>query len=99
MAKHAPFITVMVPGMVKIITKDERSFLYATSGGTVEVNSNRITMLAESIIPKEEINVSQAQSEKTDAENQLHAKMPGIDKEALLLKLNTAKAKLSVAGM
>jgi F0F1-type ATP synthase epsilon subunit len=29
-------------------------FLYATSGGTVEVHENKITMLAEDIIPKEE---------------------------------------------
>lgn len=94
--KHAPLITIMVPGKVKIVTKDERSFLYATSGGTVEVHENKITMLAEEIIPKEDIDATEAESEKKEAENLLMAKEPGIDKEEVLHKLNTAKAKLNV---
>ncbi|HEY3250885.1 MAG TPA: ATP synthase F1 subunit epsilon [Ignavibacteria bacterium] len=96
--KHAPYITIMVPGKVKINTKDNRSLLFATSGGTVEVHQNKITMLAESIIPKEEINTQEAETEKKEAEQLLQKKEPGIDKNAALQRLNTAKAKLKVAS-
>ena len=98
LAKHAPYITIMVPGKVKIVTKEERELLFATSGGTVEVHSNKITMLAESIVPREEISIEEAESEKSQAENELQMKEPGMDKEALTHKLNTAKAKLNVAS-
>ena len=94
--KHAPYITLMVPGKVKIITKDERQLLFATSGGTVEVHANKITMLAESIIPREEIDTAEAERERSEAEKQLQLKEPGTDKEAVMHKLKTAKAKLNV---
>lgn len=97
--KHAPFITTLLPGTVKIVTKDNRSLLYALSGGTVEVHKNIITMLAESIIPKDEIDTAEAEKEKSEAERLLSLKEPGLDKEAVLHRLNTAKAKLKVALM
>jgi len=96
--RHAPYITIMVPGKVKIATKDNRSLLFATSGGTVEVHQNKITMLADSIIPKDDINVQEAETEKKEAEQLLSTKEPGIDKEAALSMLKTAKATLKVAN-
>lgn len=97
--RHAPYITTLLPGKVKIVTKDNRSLLYALSGGTVEVHNNNITMLAESIIPKDDIDTAEAEREKTEAERLLSLKEPGLDKEAVLLRLNTAKAKLKVVSL
>jgi F-type H+-transporting ATPase subunit epsilon len=96
--RHAPFITTLLPGKVKIVTKDNRTLLYALSGGTVEVHKSNITMLAESIIPKEDIDTAEAEMEKSEAERLLSLKQPGLDKEAVLHRLNTAKAKLKVAS-
>jgi F-type H+-transporting ATPase subunit epsilon len=95
--RHAPLITTLLPGKVKIVTQDNRTLLYALSGGTVEVHKSNITMLAESIIPKEDIDTAQAEMEKSEAERLLSLKEPGLDKEAVLHRLNTAKAKLKVA--
>jgi F-type H+-transporting ATPase subunit epsilon len=97
LARHAPYITTMLPGKVKIITKSEQELLFAVSGGTVEVNANKVTMLAESIIAKDEIDIAAAELERSEAEKELQQKEPGMDKEAVLYKLKTAKAKLKVA--
>ena len=96
LSRHAPFISIIHPGKVKIVAKDEREFLFATSGGTVEVHSNKIIMLAESIFPREEIDAAEAESERNEAEKELQSKEPGMDKKAVFHKLNTAKAKLKV---
>jgi len=94
--KHAPYITTMLPGTVKILTKEDEPLFFATSGGTVEVHSNKITMLAESIISKENIDVAEAEKEIAEAEMLLSSKEAGLDKAAIMHKLNTAKAKIKV---
>ena len=96
--RHAPYITTMIPGSVKVITNDDNQLFFATSGGTVEVHSNNITMLAEEIIPKESIDVAEAEKEKAEAELLLSSKEAGLDKAAITHKLNTAKAKIKVAN-
>jgi F-type H+-transporting ATPase subunit epsilon len=95
---HAPFITTIIPGEVKLVNKSDDTDYYVTSGGTVEVHDNKITMLAESIIPAGEINVKEAEQEMLDAQNLLDSKEPGIDKEAAKHRLLTAKAKLKAAA-
>lgn len=96
--KHAPFITTLVPGPVKFITKENETKHYVTSGGTVEVHANNITMLAETLIPTNEIDIAKAEAEKADAMKLLESKEHGIDKEAAKHKLLAAKAKIKAAG-
>ena len=94
---HAPFISTIIPGSVKFITKEDVTRYFVTSGGTVEVHDNQITMLAESLIPAEEIDVAEAETQKREASELLESKEPGIDKEAAKHNLLTAKAKLKAA--
>jgi len=96
--RHAPFISIIVPGPVKFVTKQNAEEHFVTSGGTVEVHDNSITMLAESIIPTGEINTAEAEKEKLEAEKILESKEPGLDKEAAKHKLLSAKAKLKAAA-
>jgi F-type H+-transporting ATPase subunit epsilon len=97
LSRHAPYISTIVPGSVKFVTKDDNTRRFVTSGGTVEVHENKITMLAESIIPQAEINIGQAEAEKLEAEKILELKEPGTDKEAAKHKLLVAKAKIKAA--
>ena len=94
---HAPFISTIIPGSVKFTSKDDVTRYFVTSGGTVEVHENRITMLAESLIPAEEINIQEAEAEITETSGLLETKEPGIDKEAAKHRLLTAKAKIKAA--
>ncbi len=95
---HAPFITTIIPGQVKLLTRSEDTNYYVTSGGTVEVHDNKITMLAETIIPAGEIDIKETEKELTEAQALLDSKEPGIDKEAAKHRLLTAKAKLKAVA-
>ena len=64
----------------------------------MKVHNNQITMLAESIIPVEEIDIAQAEKEKIEAERVLDSKEPGLDKEAAKHILQTAKAKIKAVS-
>lgn len=95
---HAPFISTIIPGAVKFTTADGETRNFVTSGGTVEVHNNIITMLAESIIPVEEIDIAEAEKEKTESERILESKEPGLDKEAAKHVLLIAKAKIKAVS-
>lgn len=96
---HAPFISTIIPGIVKYVTADGTEKRFVTSGGTVEVHDNKITMLAESLIPVEEIDAAAAENEKIEASRILESKEPGLDKEAAKHMLLTAKAKLKALAL
>jgi len=97
--KHAPFISTIIPGPVKFTTKQDDTKFFVTSGGTVEVHDNKVTMLAESIIPVEDINIADAEKQKTEAMAIIESKEPGLDKEAAKHKLQTAKAMIKAASI
>lgn len=95
---HAPFISTIIPGSVKFTSQADETKNFVTSGGTVEVHNNHITMLAESLIPVEDIDVAQAEKEKAEAERVLESKEPGLDKDAAKHMLLTAKAKIKAVS-
>lgn len=96
--KHAPFITTIIPGAVKFIPQSGETRKFVTSGGTVEVHDNKITMLAESIIPVSEIVLAEAEKERAEAERILVSKEPGLDKDAAKHNLLTARAKIKAVS-
>ena len=95
--KHAPFVTTIVPGKVKVTTKEGAELIYATSGGTLEVNSNKIIFLAETIESKEEIDLKRAEAAKQKAEQIITAKEPGTNFDEARAALNRAVARIKVA--
>ena len=46
---HAPIISILAKGEVKVIDNDDKTNFYNISGGVVEVKQNNIIILAESI--------------------------------------------------
>src|SRR5437667_12897783 len=62
--RHAPFITTIAIGPVKFVSKESETRHFATSGGTVEVHDNKITMLAETIEASDEIDIQRAEAAK-----------------------------------
>ena len=94
---HAAFITNLIPGKVKFITKDNAEKVFATSGGVVEVHNNKISMLAETMEAKEDIDVHRALAAKEKAEK-LVAAEHGTELEKAKGKLLRALNRLKVAG-
>ena len=58
---HAPLLSTFEIGKIKIVDLDDKETEYATSGGTVEVLSNKILVLADSFESKEEIDIERAE--------------------------------------
>lgn len=57
---HAPIISSFEIGIVSFTDETNKLFKYCTSGGTVEVQSNKIILLAETFESKEEIDIKRA---------------------------------------
>ncbi|HPD33054.1 MAG TPA: ATP synthase F1 subunit epsilon [Bacteroidota bacterium] len=53
---HAPIFSLLDPGIIKIVDDTGNSLLYAIRSGFVEVMNNSISIVAERIASKEEIN-------------------------------------------
>jgi F-type H+-transporting ATPase subunit epsilon len=94
---HTPFISSLQVGKVKLITKDGNEKLYATSGGVVEVHNNVISMLAETMEAKEEIDVQRALTAKQNAMKLISVEH-GTELEKAKVKLQRAVNRLKVAG-
>jgi len=50
MESHAPIISSLSKGELKINTKDEKVILYNIDGGVIEVNNNKVIILVEKIL-------------------------------------------------
>lgn len=70
---HAPLISSFEIGIVKL-KKVSTDTYYTTAGGTVEVNKNKVLVLADSIEKVEEIDEERAEQAKKRAEERLKRK-------------------------
>ncbi len=68
---HAPILSSLEPGIVKVLLPDLSPRYYAIGGGFVEVLHNRVTVLAEQVTPGEEIDLETAAERLRQARRQL----------------------------
>ena len=67
---HAPLISTLEIGDVRITEGDERH-IYATSDGFFKVSENLVQILVEEAVPAGEIDVTQAESRVEEAESEI----------------------------
>ncbi len=92
---HAPLISSFEIGIIKV-KKDSTETYYSTSGGTVEVNQNKVLVLADSIEKINEIDQDRAEQAKKRAEERLRKKHEeDIDEARAKAALNRALNRLS----
>ncbi len=70
---HAPLISTFDFGVVNIKSGGKLNY-FSTSGGTVEVNNNKVLVLADSIEPIDQIDIDRAEKAKERAEERLKRK-------------------------
>ena len=93
---HAPLISTFDVGVVTIKSGSEPAY-FSTSGGTVEVNDNKVLVLADSIEPIDQIDVDRAEKAKERAEGRLKRKHEkDMDEERIVAALKRAINRLSV---
>ncbi len=72
--EHAPFATVLAPGVVEIGHEDGRHELIAVSGGYIEVTREKVILLVETAERPDEIDVETVRRRKEEQEKLLKAK-------------------------
>ena len=92
---HAPLLSSIAIGEVKLTDVSGQEFRYATSGGFVEVHDNKVVMLAESAERSDQIDVQRANDARNRAQKRLETKEENMDAEraraALLRAMNRIK--------
>ncbi len=94
---HAPFLTTLQPGELKVKDKDGNDTIFAASGGFVEVNANRVVVLADAVEKASEIDLPRAEAAKARAEERLQRRDPDLDVERAHGALARALNRLRVA--
>jgi F-type H+-transporting ATPase subunit epsilon len=101
MAQHAPFITVLRPGIVRIKLASGTEQAIYVRGGFAEVNPDGLTILADFALPAAELTTDAFARETQVAENALsHAHSDEAKRKAQerLAWLNDLKASRSAAA-
>ena len=98
MHSHAPFLSSLKIGEVKILDEAGKESRYASSGGFVEVHDNKVVMLAETAERSDQIEVERAEAAKKRAQGRLSGKRDAIDFERARAALFRAVNRLKIAG-
>jgi F-type H+-transporting ATPase subunit epsilon len=77
--RHAPFISRLVPGEVRVKLEGNESLSFYVSGGMLEIQPHLITVLADTAIRAKDIDEAAALAAKTRAEETLADRSGQID--------------------
>ena len=94
---HAPLLSSLKVGEIKVLGVDGKEARYATSGGFVEVRENKVVVLVETAEPSDEIDVDRANAAKTRAEKRLAEKKVETDVERARAALFRATNRMRIA--
>ena len=95
---HAPLITALVPGELKVVEAEgEKEHLFAITGGFFEVAHNHATVLADAIEDQDRIDLQRAEQAYERARARLAEHDGGLDAVRAELAVWRAKNRLQVA--
>ena len=94
--RHAPLITTLKPGSVRVQTGEGEKLFYVT-GGILEVQPHLVTVLADSALHAEQLDESEALAARDRARELLQGKGDGIDLAAAQAALVEAEARYRAA--
>jgi F-type H+-transporting ATPase subunit epsilon len=92
--RHAPLITRLKPGEVRVKISDKESQEFYVSGGFLEVQPHLVTVLADTAIRAHDIDEAQALQAKARAEEMLSDKSGKIDYAIAQAELSQAVTQL-----
>lgn len=78
-ARHAPFLTRLRPGEVRVKVNNEETHPFYISGGMLEVQPKVVTILADTAVRAKDIDEAAAMEAKRKAEEMLSDKSGKID--------------------
>jgi F-type H+-transporting ATPase subunit epsilon len=92
--RHAPLITKLLPGEVRVKVGDAETQEYHVSGGILEVQPHLVTVLADTAIRASDIDEASALEAKAKAEEMLTDKSGKIDFAKAQAELAQAMSQL-----
>ncbi len=99
LAGHAPLLTELITGLIKVTRADGSEAFIATSGGFLQVNKEKVIILADTAELSEEIDVERARATADKARQLLEVPGSNIDAEELRLSIERAQNRIRVAQM
>jgi F-type H+-transporting ATPase subunit epsilon len=92
--RHAPLITRLKPGQVRVILENGEEQFFYVSGGILEVQPQVVTVLADTAIRAKDLDETAARQAKEEAERMLANRSEAIDVAEAQSRLAEAMAQL-----
>lgn len=92
---HAPLLTSLVPGPVRIVTQDGQEQIFYVSGGFLEVQPGVVSILADTAIRADDVDEAAAEEARKDAEQALANQTGDFDYGRASAQLAEAAAQLA----
>ena len=93
--RHAPLVTRLKPGEVRVQTQEGNEMSFFVSGGLLEVQPHIITVLSDTAIRADDLDEAQALEAKERAEKLLAEKTADIDYAKAQAELAQSMAQLA----
>jgi F-type H+-transporting ATPase subunit epsilon len=94
---HAPLISELGIGAMTYTTPDDHRFSLAVVGGFLEIYNNVVRVLTDVAEKAQEIDVSQAEKDLKQAQDEMINPALGIDIAAALIAVRHAQARIDAA--
>ena len=94
MPRHAPLLTKIKPGEVRVITPKDEELTYFVSGGMLEILPQGVTVLADTALRADDLDEAAAIAAKEKAEKQLADRKDDIDYASAEAELAEALAQI-----
>ncbi|MGH8208530.1 MAG: F0F1 ATP synthase subunit epsilon [Steroidobacteraceae bacterium] len=94
--RHAPLLTLLKAGEVRVQTPEGQQQAFFVGGGALEVQPNKVTVLADTALRAHDIDEAAALAAKQRAEEALRDKSGHITQAEALAELARAAAMLKV---
>jgi len=91
--RHAPLLTTMKPGVLRVQTPTGEILQFFVGGGILEVQPNLVTVLADTALREKDADASAAAKAKADAEARLAGAKTEMDRKLAQQELVEAAAR------
>ena len=94
--RHAPLLTLLRPGEVRVQTPDGEHHPFYIGGGALEVQPSRVTVLADTAVRAKDLDEAAALNAKQRAAEVLKKRVGDLSQAEALAELSRAAAQLKI---
>ncbi len=91
---HAPLLTSLVPGPIRLVTQSGEEEIFYVSGGFLEVQPGIVSVLADSVLRADDMDEAAAEEARVAAEQEMNNQSGDFDYSRAAVQLAEATAQL-----